>query len=245
MSFNKNRIKDLDSARIFFFGNIPERGDAIVLKEGLPLGAFWGYVADGVDPTTGNVIFRDLNDDGNVDADNDRTYLGSGLPKFTFGFVNDFTYRNLSLSILVDGVSGNKVFNATRIETEGMFDVKNSWAKTLRRWTKAGDQTDVPKAIFSDPDGNSRISSRFIENGSFVRLRNVTLGYRLSGDKLKRFGVSTIRLYVTAQNLHTFSDYKGYHPEVNRDGTNAISQGIDYGTYPQAKIFTFGLNLEL
>jgi TonB-dependent starch-binding outer membrane protein SusC len=245
MSFNKNRIKDLDSARTFFFGNIPERGDVIVLKEGLPLGAFWGYVAEGVDPNTGNMIFRDLNGDGNVDADNDRTFLGSALPKFTFGFVNDFTWRNLNLSILIDGVSGNKVFNATRIETEGMFDVKNSSAEVLRRWTKAGDQTDIPKAVFSDPDGNSRISSRFVENGSFVRLRNITLGYRLTSEKIRNFGVNSIRFYVTAQNLATFSDYKGYHPEVNRDGTNAISQGIDYGTYPQAKIFTFGLNLEL
>lgn len=245
MSFNKNKIKDLDSARIYYFGNIPERGDAIVLKEGLPLGAFWGYVSEGVDPQTGNMVFKDLDGDGNVDADNDRTFLGSALPKFTFGFVNDFTYGNFNLSILVDGVSGNKVFNATRVETEGMFDVKNSSAEVLRRWTKAGDNTDIPIAVFSDPDGNSRISSRFIENGSFVRLRNITLGYRLASEKIKNFGVTAIRFYVTAQNLHTFSDYKGYHPEVNRDGTNAISQGIDYGTYPQAKIFTFGLNLEL
>lgn len=245
MSFNKNRVKALDSTRIYYFGDIPERGDAIVLKQGLPLGAFWGYIAEGVDPNTGNVIFRDLNDDGVVDADNDRTFLGSALPKFTFGFFNDFTYKNFNLSILIDGVSGNKVLNATRFETEGMFDVKNASTETLRRWTKSGDQTDIPIAVFSDPNQNSRISSRFIEDGSFVRLRNVTLGYRIAGDRLRSFGVNSVRLYVTAQNLHTFTDYKGYHPEVNRDGTNAISQGIDYGTYPQARIFTFGLNLEL
>jgi TonB-linked SusC/RagA family outer membrane protein len=245
MSFNKNRVKDLDSNIVVYFGNIAERGDAIILKQGLPMGAFWGFVSEGVDPSTGNIIFRDLNGDGNIDPDNDRTFLGSALPKLTFGFLNDFTYRNFNLSILIDGVSGNKVLNATRIETEGMFDVKNSSAETLRRWTKPGDQTDVPIAIFSDPDQNSRISSRFIENGSFIRLRNVTLGYRIAGDKMKNLGVNSIRLYVTAQNLHTFSKYKGYHPEVNAYGTDAISQGIDYGTYPQAKIFTFGLNVEL
>jgi TonB-dependent starch-binding outer membrane protein SusC len=245
MSFNKNRVKDLDSGRIVFFGNIPERGDAVVLKEGLPLGAFWGFVSEGVDPNTGNIVFRDLNGDGNVDADNDRTFLGSALPKFTFGFMNDFTWRNFNMTILIDGVSGNKVFNATRIETEGMFDVKNSSAETLRRWTKVGDQTDIPKAVFSDPDQNSRISSRFVEDGSFVRLRSITLGYRLGSERMRSWGVNGVRFYLTAQNLYTLSDYKGYHPEVNRDGTSAISQGIDYGTYPQAKIFTFGLNLEL
>ena len=245
MSFNKNIVKDVDSGRIVFFGNIPERGDAIVFKEGLPLGAFWGFIADGVDPATGNVIFRDLNKDGMVDPDNDRTYLGSALPKFTFGFTNEFSYKSFSLSMLIDGVSGNKVLNATRIETEGMFDVKNSSTVALNRWRNPGDVTDVPRAIFSDPDQNSRISTRFIEDGSFVRIRNLTLSYRLTPSWFGNSGISGVRVYFTAQNLHTFTSYKGYHPEVNAYGTNAISQGIDYGTYPQAKVFTFGINLDL
>jgi TonB-linked SusC/RagA family outer membrane protein len=245
LSFNKNRIKDVDSGRLTFFGNIPERSDAVVFKNDLPLGAFWGFISEGVDPATGNIKFRDLNGDNEIDPDHDRAYLGSALPKFTFGFTNSLSYKGLSLSFLIDGVSGNKVLNATRIETEGMFDVKNSSAETLRRWKKAGDVTDIPRAVFADPDQNSRISSLFIEDGAFLRIRNLTLSYSLNNNMVGNWGITGIRIYATAQNLHTFTDYKGYHPEVNSFGTNAIAQGIDYGTYPQAKVFTIGLNLEL
>ncbi|HEY6976393.1 MAG TPA: SusC/RagA family TonB-linked outer membrane protein, partial [Chitinophagaceae bacterium] len=245
MSFNKNVVKNLDSGRIIYAGAIPERDYVTVVKEGLPLGAFWGFISDGVDPATGNIKFRDLNGDGVVDADHDRTYLGSALPKFTFGFTNDFSYKNFSLNVLIDGVVGNKVFNATRIETEGMFQVNNSTTAALRRWKKSGDITDIPKAVFADPDQNSRVSSRFIESGSFLRFRQITLSYNFNNNWTKSIGLSTVRLYATMQNWFTISDYKGYQPEVNRDGTNAISQGIDYGTYPQAKVLTFGINISL
>jgi len=245
MSFNKNEAKELDSGRVIYFGTIPERGYSIVLKEGLPLGAFWGFISDGVDPANGNIKFRDLNGDGVIDPDNDRAYLGTALPKYTLGFSNEFAYKNISLNILIDGVFGNKVLNATRIETEGMFDVKNASAATLGRWMKPGDVTDIPVAVFSDPDQNSRISTRFIESGSFIRFRNVTLSYRIANNTISNWGMSGLRLYVTAQNLYTFSNYKGYHPEVNASGTSAVEQGIDYGTYPQARVFTFGINLEL
>lgn len=250
MSFNKNEITGLDSGTVYYYGGIPERGNTIALKNGLPLGAFWGYVSQGVDAKTGNMQFKDLNGDGVIDPDHDRAFLGGALPKFTLGFSNGLTYGNFSLDLLIDGVYGNKVFDATRIETEGMFDVKNASAAVLRRWEKPGDVTDIPRAIFGDPAPdnsvpNSSISSRFLEDGSFVRLKNATLSYRFKGDWLRHAGIDGLRLYVTVQNLVTLTHYKGYYPEVNYAGTSSTTLGIDYGTYPQSKIYTFGINLSL
>jgi hypothetical protein len=244
MSFNKNRVMDLAPGNIIYGGFIPERDYTTIVQNGLPLSAFWGYVAQGVDPATGNIIFQDINKDAVVDA-NDKTYLGNPLPKFNYGFINDITYHGFGLYVLIDGVYGNKVFNATRIETEGMFQVNNQTTDVLKRWRNPGDITDIPKAVFADPAQNSRISSRFIEDGSFLRFRTVTLSYNFAQNLLKGIGMNTLRLYVTASNLFTITKYKGYQPEVNSNGTSTIAQGIDYGTYPQARTFTFGANLNL
>jgi len=255
VSFNKNRISGLDSAQTFFYGGIEYGGTgtpqyASIVKNGLPLGGFWGYKALGVDPATGNEKFADLNHDGVIDPNNDRTYLGSGLPTMVYSFVNNFTYKSFGLDLLFDGVHGNKVFDATRIETEGMATANNASGNVLHRWEKPGDNTDVPKAIFGDPGvagsvPNSSISSRFVESGAFFRLKAATLSYRLVSEGLQHIGVSGIRFYVTGQNLFTLSQYKGYNPEVNQQGNSSTALGIDYGTYPQARIYTVGLNLEL
>jgi TonB-dependent starch-binding outer membrane protein SusC len=255
MSFNKNRISGLDSSEIFFYGGISYGGTgtnqyASIVKNGLPLGGFWGYQALGVDPATGNEKFADLNHDGVIDPDHDRTYLGSGLPTMIYSFVNSFTYKSFGLDLLFDGIGGNKVFDATRIETEGMSTPNNSTTAVLHRWEKAGDVTDVPKAIFGDPGvtgsvPNSSISSRFVESGAFFRLKAATLSYRLTSEGLQHAGISGIRIYGTGQNLFTITGYKGYNPEVNQQDNSSTALGIDYGTYPQARIYTVGLNLEL
>ncbi len=255
MSFNTNRISGLDSSQTFYYGGITYGGGGTnqyvsVIRNGLPLGAFWGYVSQGVDPATGNEKFADLNHDGVINSDHDRTYLGSGLPTMVYSFVNSVTYKNFGLDLLFDGVSGNKVFNAARVETEGMSSANNATTAVLSRWQKAGDVTNVPKAIFGDPGAansvpNSSISSRFIENGAFFRLKAATLSYHLSTEGLKHAGVYGIRFYVTGQNLFTITGYKGYNPEVNQQGTSSTALGIDYGTYPQSRIYTVGLNLEL
>jgi TonB-linked SusC/RagA family outer membrane protein len=249
-SFNNNRISGLDSASTFYYGGIEYGGGGTnqyvsVVKNGLPLGAFYGYKALGVDPATGNERFADLNHDGSVDADHDRTYLGSGLPTFIYSFVNSFTYKNFGLDLLFDGVGGNKIFNASAIETQGMSSANNATAEVLHRWEKPGDVTDVPIARFSDSAQNSRISSRFIQNGAFFRLKAATLSYHLSTDRLKHIGIYGMRFYVTGQNLFTITGYKGYNPEVNQQGTSSTALGIDYGTYPQSRIYTVGVNLEL
>jgi TonB-linked SusC/RagA family outer membrane protein len=255
VSFNKNRISGLDSGSVFFYGGIEYGGGgtnqyASVVKNGLPLGAFWGYKALGVDPTTGNEKFQDLNHDGVIDPNNDRTYLGSGLPTMVYSFVNTFTYKGLGLDLLFDGVHGNKVFDATRIETEGMSSANNASTAVLHRWENPGDVTNVPKAIFGDPGAansvpNSSISSRFVESGAFFRLKAATLSYKVVTDGLQHIGVNSIRVYVTAQNLFTITQYKGYNPEVNQQGTSASALGIDYGTYPQARTYIIGFNVEL
>jgi len=251
MSFNKNVMKGLDSNNIIYAGNIPERDNSTITKNGLPIGSFWGYIATGVDPQTGYVKYKQISKGGQevfggeLDPAKDRTNLGSPLPKFTFGFINDFSYKNFTLSVLVDGVNGNKVFDATRIETEGMFQVNNSSTAALRRWKSPGDVTDMPQARFADSAQNTLISSRFIEDGSFVRIKNISLAYNWQSEWVKSLGVTNLRFYISLQNIATFSKYKGYQPEVNRDGQSPLSQGIDYGTYPQAKTVTLGINLQL
>jgi TonB-linked SusC/RagA family outer membrane protein len=255
LSFNKNRISGLDSGSVFFYGGIEYGGGGTnqyvsVVKNGLPLGAFWGYQALGLDPATGNEKFADLNHDGVIDPDHDRTYLGSGLPTMVYSFINNFTYKGFGLDLLFDGVHGNKVFDATRIETEGMSSANNASANVLHRWEKPGDNTDIPKAIFGDPGAvnsvpNSSISSRFIESGAFFRLKAATLSYQIKSDGLQHIGVTGIRVYLTSQNLFTVSKYKGYNPEVNQQGNSSSAVGIDYGTYPQSRIYTIGCNVEL
>ena len=255
MSFNTNRMSGLDSSQTFYYGGIEYGGGGTnqyvsVIRNGLPLGAFWGYKAQGVDPATGNMRFADLNHDGVINSDHDRTYLGSGLPKMVYSFVNNFTYKGFGLDLLFDGVSGNKIFDASRVETEGMSTANNALSTVLHRWEKPGDVTDIPKAVFGDPAPansvpNSSISSRFISSGAFFRLKAATLSYRLTSEGLNHIGVYGVRFYVTAQNLFTITGYKGYNPEVNQAGTSSTALGIDYGTYPQSRIYTLGLNLEL
>ncbi|MFK8160824.1 MAG: SusC/RagA family TonB-linked outer membrane protein [Lewinella sp.] len=243
-STNRNEVINIGGPdKVIFAGGIPERGDAVIVREGLPLGTFFGWVSEGVNPATGDIVFSDLNDDGVIN-DQDRTVIGDANPTVQLGLNNSISFGGLSLDVLFQAVLGNDVFNATRIETEGMFTVTNALATTATRWRNEGDITRIPRAVFGDPSQNSRISSRFIEDGSHLRLRNVTLSYNLPSALLNRFKVQAMSVYFSGQNLWILTDYSGYDPEVNRDGGSAISQGIDYGTYPQSKIFTGGLKLE-
>jgi len=254
MSFNKNIVELPAGTSPILTGYIQDiGGDAGIVKSGLPLGSFWGYIDDGVNPQTGNINFRDLNHDGVIDPDNDRTFIGSALPKFTFGFSNQLSFHHFEFNILIDGVYGNKIFDATRMETEDMTDMVNQTTEVLKRWEKPGDITKVPIAMYgSSAPANSvpnySISSRWVEDGSFLRFRQMTLAYNLD-KKYLGGALSGLRLYVTAQNLFIITGYKGYSPELNvttSTGTNlATQEGFDHGTYPQAKTITFGLNVLL
>lgn len=243
--FNRSKILSLDGGTIKI-GNISERGTVAIAQEGKPLGLFYGYVSDGVDPATGNIIYRDIDKDGAL-SDGDQTIIGNANPKYSLGLTNSFGYGNFSFNFFVQGVQGNDVFNATRIETEGLIDEANQAATVLRRWTTPGQVTDIPGASYGN-NSNSLISSRYIEDGSFVRLKSATLGYNLPKGILKRLHLNRCFFYVTGENILTFTKYSGFDPEVSLYGRSGSSEkniapGIDYGTYPQAREFIVGLNI--
>ncbi|GAA3926214.1 SusC/RagA family TonB-linked outer membrane protein [Chitinophaga oryziterrae] len=245
IAFNRNKITDLQLSKVYYYASVENRDNIIILQKGLALGTFYGYVSEGVDPQTGNIRYKDVNGDGNV-TPQDRTVIGSAQPKFTYGLNNNIDYKNWSLSFLLQGSQGNKVFNASRMETEGMYDSKNQSTEVLRRWTTPGQVTDIPKATNGDVT-NSRTSSRFVENGSFLRMKSTTLSYKLPESAISRLHLNKLMVYATAQNLFTITKYKGFDPEVNAFATNAnngVTLGIDYGTYPVARTFIVGLNLQ-
>jgi hypothetical protein len=185
-----------------------------------------------------------LNKDGKIDND-DRTFLGSYLPKFTYAFTLGANYKNFDAGIFFQGVSGNKIYNATKVITEGMIRFFSAGTAVLNAWTPTNTNTNVPRAITSDPNGNARTSARFLENGSFLRMQNVMIGYNVPGGKLTSMTkgvVSSLRIYVSAQNLITITDYSGYDPEVgNRMPNNQLTNGIDFAVYPQPKSVQFGI----
>lgn len=241
ISFNRNKVTELQLAQTYNYANIYSTNQsAIILKPGLGLGTFYGYVANGVDPQTGAMNFKDLNGNGFLDPD-DRTVIGSAQPDFTYGLTNNFSYKNFGLSIFFQGSQGNDIYNATRVDLEGMYDSKNQSTAVLNRWTKPGQITDIPKA---GDINNARNSTRFVEDGSYLRLKTVTLSYNLPTSFIGKANLKSVNFYVTGQNLLTFTKYSGFDPEVNAFGTSGTELGIDYGTYPQTKSVIFGVNVE-
>jgi TonB-linked SusC/RagA family outer membrane protein len=244
MSFNRNEVLELEYTDVYYFGRVySNNSDVAIVKEGMPLGSFFGYVSEGVDPETGDIIYKDLNDNGIFDT-GDRTQIGSGQPKFTFGFTNTLSYKKFDLNIFFQGSYGNDIFNATRIDLEGMFDSKNQSVAVLDRWTTPGQITDIPRAIGGGTVDNVRNSTRFVEDGSYLRLKTLTLSYRAIENNPKIKAIKRLSVYVTGQNLLTFTKYTGFDPEVNAFGGSATEMGIDYGTYPQAITMIVGLNVE-
>jgi TonB-linked SusC/RagA family outer membrane protein len=247
LAFNKNKVTGLPDSSVYQqggveFGASGTTTNISVIKNGLPVGAFWGYIAQGVNPASGNINFSA-----------NQAYMGSGLPTFVFGWSNNFTYKDFGLDVLIDGVEGNKVFNAARAETEGMgaYSVGNASTSVLRRWTHPGQVTDMPIAVYGDPNQNARVSTRFVESGTYARFKAATLSYNLHSDNLKNIGIHGLRFYVTAQNLFTITGYKGYNPEVNGLNYGPNGQlsstilGIDDGIYPQTRTYTAGVNVQL
>lgn len=240
ISFNRNRLTELELTKIYTTASTSEKVSENVVRNepGRPLGGFYGYISEGVDPETGDLMYKDLNGDGNI-TDSDRTYIGDPNPDFTFGLTNTFSYKGFSLNILLQGSYGNDVYNASRMETEGMYDAKNQSTRVLNRWRIPGQITDVPRAGF-----NIKNSTYFVEDGSYLRLKDLTFSYNFNGQLLKRLGISRIQPYFTATNLLTWTSYSGMDPEVNQWGDSGSVQGIDWGTYPQSRSYVFGVNVE-
>jgi TonB-linked SusC/RagA family outer membrane protein len=227
-------------------------------RPGLPLGAFYGYVADGVfqnqgevdayphrsDAGIGDLRFVDTNDDGSI-TDADRTYLGSPIPTFVYGLNFELGYKGFDLSADFQGQTGNKIYNAKETIRPDLYNFEQH---VYGRWTVEGSSNDEPRPTAGGY--NWLPSSRFIQDGSFFRLRSVTLGYNLPQSLAENVKVRSARIYVRGTNLFTLTDFTGYSPEVasgntaNRTtGGNPIDAGIDIGTYPVSTIYSVGLNV--
>jgi hypothetical protein len=218
---------------------------------------FYGYITDGIfqnqqqvdshatqqsgsNPfsrtSPGDIRFADLNNDGLINS-KDRTFIGNPNPDFIYSLNNRFSYKNFELSIFLQGVYGNKIFNGNRVFNTGMSIAKNQSTRVLKRWTGPGTST-VPRAVFSDPNDNMRDSNRYIENGTYLRIKNVTLKYNFPIRLIQNIHVSSLQIYASVRNLYTFTKYTGFDPEV---GIN----GIDNEVYPVARTITMGIKISL
>ncbi|WP_316796733.1 TonB-dependent receptor [Pedobacter agri] len=244
-SLNRNKVTDLGSTtQSLDFAGIYERDAAVRVVTGMPLGSFYGYQFTGVNPATGAAQYADTNGNGVTGSADpgDRTFIGSAQPKFIYGMTNNLTYGNWNLNIFFQGVQGSQLFNATRIDLEGMFDSKNQSAVVLNRWTTPGQITNIPKALRSSSE-NSLTSSRFVEDASYLRLKTATLSYSFGQSVLEKLRMSKITVFATGYNLLTFTNYSGLDPEVNVSSANGPNMGVDFGTYPQSRSILFGVNV--
>ena len=241
ISHNKNRLESLVFKQVYYDARVTDILSDFAVKNmpGRSLGGFWGYESEGVDPETGELMYVDKNDDGFINA-SDRAYIGDPNPDFTYGMTNMFSYKNFSLSVLLQGTYGNDIFNVSRIESEGMYDAKNQSKRIIERWRRPGMITSIPKAGY-----DMKISSYFVEDGSYLRIKDITLSYDFNMDWMRIIGVRKIQPYATVTNLFTFTKYLGFDPEVNQWGNSGNVQGMDYGTYPQTRSFIFGINVEI
>lgn len=240
MSFNRNKLISLKLTQIYYSAYTNGYVNEPVVRNmpGKPLGTFWGYISDGVDPETGELMYRDVNEDGILSA-SDRTDIGDPNPDFTYGMTNTFSYKGFNLSILIQGSYGNDIYNVSRMETEGMYDGKNQTTKVLERWRVPGQITDVPKAKFRMLN-----STYFLEDGSYLRVKDISLSYDLPRTLITKWGLSRVQPYISATNLLTLTKYSGHDPEVNQYGDSGAVQGLDWGTYPMSRSFVVGLKLE-
>jgi TonB-linked SusC/RagA family outer membrane protein len=253
-TFNRNELTKLEG------GAFPV-GFASWVEQGQPLGAFRGFRVDRIinsaeDLATaqaqgqsaaalGDILFRDLNDDGALTSA-DQEILGSAQPDFYGGLTNTVTYKGFDLSVFLRFSVGNSIFNNTRAFSEGMNGVFGQTDGVLRRWTPSNTNTDVPRAVYGDPNNNRRTSDRWLEDGSFLRINNLQLGYTLPASIIAKTKVlRSARVYVAGQNLAVFTNYSGFDPEVSTFNITNTSPGTDFLTYPQARSFTFGVNLGL
>ena len=262
-STNKNEVLSLNEGNepIFSAGSAGVRH---VTRVGDPIGSYYGYVVDGIyqtqadidnapvdtqapNPAPGDFRFKDIDGDGEITPD-DRTVTGNYFPDFTWGINNRFGYKNVDFSFLIQGVEGNEILNLTSRHMKNGEANFNSYAIFNERWRSASDPGNgsVPRAdrASGNHGNNNRPSSFQVEDGSFIRLRNVTLGYSVPTEKLLgKSGIDRMRFFITGTNLLTITDYLGYNPEVSNISTNALTPGEDYGAYPLTRSFTMGINL--
>ena len=295
ISFNKNKLIALNGTASSAIVGYAQWGQTQVTKTdiGESLYSFYGYVCDGIYqdladletspkpsayPTNGvfnganttyvgDIKYRDLNGDGVID-ENDRTNIGSPLPKFTYGWTNTFRYKNFDLSIFINGSYGNKVMNLTKrnlttmssawsnqhvdvinrarlepIDASIVYTDGSKWYNHVENVRVANPDASLPRAIIGDPNDNDRISDRYVEDGSYLRLKNLALGYTFPKKIVKTLGVENLRVYCNIQNLFTITGYDGYDPEIGVSTMSVNVMGVDYGRYPSPTTYSFGLNM--
>ena len=191
----------------------------------------------------GDRKYKDINGDGKIDA-NDRTILGSAQPKFTWGFNNTLSYKNFDLSFFFQGSQGNKMANFNSFNLLNFTGQNNVLADAgLNRWTPENPENKYPRALSSGSLDVGIFSSAIVEDASYLRLKNVSLSYSLPQKILQRAKIQSVRIYVSASNLWTLTNYTGYDPEANTYGQSTTLIGIDNGGYPQSKIYQVGATL--
>ena len=196
----------------------------------------------------GDIRYVDINNDGFVDGENDRVLIGSTIPDFIWGLNNNFNYKGFNLSILLQGVQGVDLYNGLRIRQERTnASFSNKRATIMDRWQGEGTSTTFPRAVFSDPNANERTSDRWVEDGSFVRVKNVRLSYQLPRNLMQSIGIPNggLNIYAVGTNLLTLTKYSGFDPEVGlRNGGNPETAGVDSGVYPLTRQYTLGLQVQ-
>ncbi|RJE70455.1 TonB-dependent receptor [Reichenbachiella sp. MSK19-1] len=262
VSVNRNEVLSLPDSVVQYEsapGHFGINTGFQLLQEGQPMGVYYGFVYEGVtqpgdvllegsDEKIGGEQFADLNNDGKL-TDADRKIMGNPHPDFVWSFNNDFSYKNFDLNIYIQGVHGNDMMNLTRMELESFRGTTNASTAALDRYHVLDNPSgSIPSA---DPDRVQKVTSRWVEDGSYVRLKNIALGYSLPESVLERIRVRSLRFYVSAQNIWTLTNYSGLDPEAayGNEGPNTNNAdsnrnlGLDYGSYPNVKTYTVGLNL--
>ncbi|MBK5722187.1 SusC/RagA family TonB-linked outer membrane protein [Dysgonomonas sp. Marseille-P4677] len=264
-SFTANYAKNTNEVKALGPGNAPieETGGVAhayyITEVGKPIGSYYLMVQDGIfeneeqlkqyphfaNTKVGDFRFVDVDGDGVLDVNKDRTIVGNYMPDFTYGFSGTINYRDFDLGFNFQGVYGNEILNLNRRYIDNMEGNVNGTTVALDRWRSSDNPGNgqVNRANRKTTGNNGRTSTWHIEDGSYFRLQNLTIGYTLPKTLTQRWNIDRLRVYASGQNLWTSTNYSGYNPEVSRRPDDALTPGEDYGTYPLAKVYTFGLNL--
>ena len=238
----------LDLGRInqIVSGNVQAVGGTSIIRVGDPIGSYWGYEVDGIqqtgDPNPGYPNFVDQNNDGTINASGDLTVIGNPAPDFIYGISNNIQYKNFGLSFFFQGVEGADLLNINVIES--MYPAnrrRNRIAEiALNRWSPTNTNAEWPSGANSNRYDGGKVNTLTLQDASFLRLKNVQLNYDVPMDNSNVF--NSLRLFITGQNLLTFTDYIGFDPEANSFGRSNLR--VDYSSYPLASTFMFGLNAQ-
>jgi hypothetical protein len=251
ISFNRNEVLSLGNGSDYYIYGSMNTGSYIA-KVGEALGSFYGLVTDGIlqkgeevekakytsapaSAKAGDQLYKDIDGDGSFSTTNDRTIIGNAQPDFTFGLNNTLRYKQWNLSFFLQGVVGNDIINANELSLSLYSGQQNATARALGRWTETNPSTTVNRAKL-DPATN--FSDLYVEDGSFLRLKTATLAYNFKKNVLRSLHLSSLKLYVTGNNLWTLTNYSGFDPEITT--ASNIYQGRDSGAYPVAKSYSFG-----